>query len=117
MRVTTGYTSSSYDPIDIKKAFDSKHWDILRLHGTSVRITGPLTGIYFGRESGVKCGGRGVQFLSCKYRSEAGVRPCTITFQHRHGLNTRQRCGPVIVEHTRTSIIQPSPNLFLPMMQ
>lgn len=37
---------------------------------------------------------RYVHLLSCGCRSEAGLCPCLITFQHLHGLGTGQRCVP-----------------------
>ena len=33
------------------------NWSILRLRGVRVRIIGLITGLYFGTESAVKCGG------------------------------------------------------------
>ena len=36
---------------------------------------------------------RRVQLLPCEYRCEAGLCACSITFQHVHGLGTRQSCG------------------------
>ena len=62
-------------------------WDLLRLRGIPARIIGLLTGLYSGTVSAVKCGG-GVS--SCEYRCEAGLCACSITFQHMHGLGTRQ---------------------------
>ena len=47
--------------VDLKKAFDSVHreilWDLLRLHGIPARIIGQLTGLYSGTVSAVNCGG------------------------------------------------------------
>ena len=85
--------------VDLKKAFDSVHrealWDLLRLRGIPAGIIGLLSGLYTGAESAVKCKGGGhVQLLSCAYRSEAGMRPCSINFQYMYGLGTGQSCGP-----------------------
>ena len=47
--------------VDLKKAFDSVHreaiWDLLRVRGISAGIIGLLSGLYFGTESAMKCGG------------------------------------------------------------
>ena len=84
--------------IDLKKAFDSVHreafWD-LRLRGIPAGNIELLSGLYSGtkycevcvREGGGSCP---ASFLFCAYGSEAGMRPCSITFQCMYRLGTGQ---------------------------
>ena len=94
--------------VDLKKAFDSVHrealWDLLRLCGISALIISLLPGLCSGTESAVKCGGRHVQLLSCAYESEAGMHPCSITFQYMYKLGTvrvvdQSHCGASVSQH------------------
>ena len=84
------------DYVDLKKAFDSVHrktlWDLLHLRGILARIFGLLTVLCSGTVSAVKYGGV-EELLPCEFRCEAGLCACSITFQHMHGLSTRQSCG------------------------
>lgn len=80
--------------VDLKKAFDSMHydalWDLLRLRGISARITELLIGLRSGTVSVCEVWWRNVQFFSCKYSSEGGERHCPVTLQHFYG----KSCGP-----------------------
>ena len=66
--------------VDLKKTSDSVHrealWDLLRLHGIPPGIIGIPS------------------FFSCAYGSEAGLHPCSITFQYMYSLGTGQSYGP-----------------------
>lgn len=84
-----GHASRWFQPIGLKKVFDSVHRgtfsNFLQLH---VILS---IGLSSGSESAVKCEDRG----------EAGLHPCLITFQHLYGQGIRQSCGPTIIGNTR----------------
>ncbi|XP_069976414.1 uncharacterized protein [Penaeus vannamei] len=83
--------------IDLKKAFDSVHrellWEILRLRGVPARIIRLIASVYTGTESAVKCGGGLSSFFPVNMR-EARLCPCANTFQHLHGLDNGQNYFP-----------------------